>query len=227
MPCISSLGLTQVEEMLISNVLPIMSLYQLPHGQFAYNGHAINLPQDVACFANSLPCLPSELDIIVIRKEGAANSHRDFHVRRAVVLHAPQWLLTNNKYYRSVHLNPDALALLPKDGNLTGLHSLTLTSTSDNMELPSAQSEEDPYNAHLSASFVPSTAQQMTEQDTIRQSVHKRQFLQRAATPTVSWPPSGTTPVNKFNTKGYISCAFPTLFGTFRKISQPFHIKDM
>ena len=53
MPCISSQGLTQVEEMLISVVLPIMSLYQLPHGQFAYNGHVINLPQDIACFANS------------------------------------------------------------------------------------------------------------------------------------------------------------------------------
>ena len=125
MPCISqeSHGLTQVEEMLISVVLPIMSLYQLPHGQFAYNGHVINLPQDVACFAYSLPRLPSEHDIIVIRKEGAANSHCDFHVRRAIVFHALQWLLTSNKYYRSVHLNPNALALLPKDGNLTGLHS--------------------------------------------------------------------------------------------------------
>ena len=123
MPCISSLGLTQVEEMLISVVLLIMSLYQLPHGQFAYNGHVINLPQDVACFAYSLPRLPSEHDIIVIRKEGAANSHHDFHFRRAIVLHALQWLHTNNKYYHSVNLNPDALALLPKDGNLTGLHS--------------------------------------------------------------------------------------------------------
>ena len=27
-------GLTQVEEMLISAVLPIMSLYKLPHGQY-------------------------------------------------------------------------------------------------------------------------------------------------------------------------------------------------
>ena len=52
------------------------------------------------------------------RKEGAANSHHDLHVRRAVVLHALQWLLTNNKYYLSVHLNPDALALLPEDSNL-------------------------------------------------------------------------------------------------------------
>ena len=50
-----------------------MSLYRLPHGQYAYSGHVINLPQDVASFANSLPRLPSELDVIVVRKEGAAN----------------------------------------------------------------------------------------------------------------------------------------------------------
>ena len=31
-----------------------MSLYRLPHGQYAYSGHVINLPQDVTSFANSL-----------------------------------------------------------------------------------------------------------------------------------------------------------------------------
>ena len=44
---------TQVEEMLISGVLPIMSLYRLPHGQYGYSGHVINLPQDVGSFANT------------------------------------------------------------------------------------------------------------------------------------------------------------------------------
>ena len=37
-------GLTQVEEMLISAVMPIMSVYRLPQG---YSGHVVNLPQDV------------------------------------------------------------------------------------------------------------------------------------------------------------------------------------
>ena len=78
-------GLTQVEEMLISAVLPIMSLYKLPHGQYVHSGHIINLPQDVTAFANSLPRLSNELDIIVIRKEGAADSHHNFHVRRSIV----------------------------------------------------------------------------------------------------------------------------------------------
>ena len=32
--------------------------------------------------------------------------------------------------------------------------------------------------------------------------------------PTVSWPPTSGTPINEFNTEGYITCAFPTLFPT-------------
>ena len=99
----------------------------IPHGQYAYSGHVINLPQDVASqFANSLPRMPSDLDVIVVRKEGAVNSHRHFRVRKSVVLSALRWLLTNNKYYRSVSINHDALVLLPEDGNLTGLRSVTL-----------------------------------------------------------------------------------------------------
>ena len=55
----------------------------------------------------------------------------------------------------------------------------------------------------------------MTEQETVRQSVQERQpHQQQVAPPTVSWPPSGVTPINEFNTEGYISCAFPTLFPT-------------
>ena len=48
--CSSLQGLTQVEEMLISAILPIMSVYRLPHGQYGYSGHVINLPQDTASF---------------------------------------------------------------------------------------------------------------------------------------------------------------------------------
>ena len=90
--------------MLISRVLPIMSLYRLPHGQYAYSGHVINLPQDVATFANSLPRLPNELDVIIVRKEGAVDSHCDFRVRMSIVLRALQWLLANNKYYCTIHI---------------------------------------------------------------------------------------------------------------------------
>ena len=103
----------------ISAVVPIMSIYRLPLGQYWYSGHVINLPQDVASFAASLPRLPSELDVIVVRKEGANQSHRDFRVRRSVVHRALEWLVTHNIYYcaNQIHISQDALALLPQDGS--------------------------------------------------------------------------------------------------------------
>ena len=176
----------------------------------------INLPQDVASFANSLPRSPSELDIVIVRKEAAMNSHHDFCVRRAVVLHALRWLIVNNKYYHNIQINLEAVVTLPDDGDLSGLHSVSLDSTEENTGSPETLDEDDdPYDSHLSGSFVPSTTQQMTEQETVRQSVHQRQsHQQQVAPPTVSWPPCGSAPINEFNTEGYMSCAFPTFFPT-------------
>ena len=164
-----------------------MSLYRLPHGQYGYSRHIINLPQDVASFVNSLPRLPSEPDVIMVRKEGPVQSHRDFHVRRSVVLSALQWLLANNVYYRNIHTDPDALALLPEDGDVSGLRSMTVDSPPDSAEVPSAK-DVDPYDAHLSKTFVPMTAPRLTEQETVRQAVQEQQFDQL---PEVVWPPTG------------------------------------
>ena len=50
----------------------------------------------------------------------------------------------HNRYYLNVRIDVDALALLPDDRNLNGLHSITLDSTVDDPEPLSAQNE-DPY----------------------------------------------------------------------------------
>ena len=100
----------------MSAVMPIMSIYRLPLGQYGYTGHVINLPQDVVSFANSLPRVPSELDVLVVRKD-SEQSHRDFRVRRSVVQEALTWQLENNRYYRAnaICLNEEALQqLYPK-----------------------------------------------------------------------------------------------------------------
>ena len=87
----------------------------------------------------------------------------------------------NNRYYLNVRINLDALALLPQDWNLTGLHSVTLDSTIEDPEPLSAQ-DEDRYNGHLSGSFVPSTTQRMTEQETIRHAVCAKATASSAST---------------------------------------------
>ena len=77
--------------MLISRVMSLMSIYCLPHGQYGYKGHVINLPQDIITFATSLLRLPSELDILLVRKQGSDNTHCDFRVRQSVVLRVLKW----------------------------------------------------------------------------------------------------------------------------------------
>ena len=93
--------------MLISAVIPIMSIYRLPHGQYGYKDHVINLPQDITTFATRLPRLPKELDILTVRKEGSGSdsTHRDFRVKKSVVLNALFWLKQYNKYYRKIDID--------------------------------------------------------------------------------------------------------------------------
>ena len=58
-------GLTQVEEMLISRVCPIMRIYRKHGGQRGYKGHVLNLPQDVQSFLNRLPSQVADLPVLV------------------------------------------------------------------------------------------------------------------------------------------------------------------
>jgi len=79
-------GLTQIEEMLIAQIFPIVSVYCLRGGQFAYRGNVINFPQDVLEFATRLPHRPSSLDVLVVRRcSSDGRAFKDFNVRRSVV----------------------------------------------------------------------------------------------------------------------------------------------
>ena len=146
-----------------------MTLYRLPHGQYGYSGHVVNLPQDVSAFANSLPRHPRDLDVIVVRREGSNQSHRDFRVRRRVVLRALEWLVANNTYYRHITINA---AQLPEDGDLSGLCTVTVVASSEDLE-PS-EDDEDPYFADLTRSFVPSAPRRVTEIEAVRHNVHQQ-----------------------------------------------------
>ena len=193
--------------MLISAVMPLMSIYRLPHGQYGYKGHVINLPQDISTFATTLPRLAKDLDVLVVRKDGSESTHRDFRVRRSVVLRALEWLKSNNKYYRDIEIDTDALNQLPVDGDLSGL-----TAVEDTLLEREEKSTGEDEESQEVCSFVPISARKMTEEESVRKSVAERQTsLQEQVVP---WPQRGESPVNEFTKEGYMSCAFPTLLPT-------------
>lgn len=196
--------------MLISSVMPLMSIYRLPHGQYGYKGHVINLPQDISAFTSSLPRKPKNLDVLIVRINGSNNTHKDFRVRRSVVLHALLWLKQHNKYYRDVTIDMEELNQLPIDGNLSNV--LTVEDAAVKIEDECQQPEDNDEDSQEFGSFVPITVQKGTEKETVDKSISERQ--KPHPDNIVPWPSRGDSPINEFVTEGYISCAFPTLFPT-------------
>ena len=57
--------LTQIEEMLIACVNPILQVTHAHGGQYKCLGHTITFPQDISTIATSLPCLLPNLNILL------------------------------------------------------------------------------------------------------------------------------------------------------------------
>ena len=117
-------NLTQVEELLISQYIPFMSVSRRPFGQYAYSGHTINFPQDLSELCSTLPRLSSEVNVIVLKKRGSQQANEEtFRVRRDKVCKALSWLKAHNQYYQAINISDDRLALLPgeKINNILGI----------------------------------------------------------------------------------------------------------
>ena len=59
-------NLTQVEEMLIARVSPILQVTHAIGGQYKYKGHKISFPRNIEHIYKSLPHPIKELPIIIV-----------------------------------------------------------------------------------------------------------------------------------------------------------------
>ena len=60
----------------------ITSFDKCQHGGIAANGHCVAFPQEIDKPAKILPNLPSEINIIKVRKQGQNDTFKDFNVSR-------------------------------------------------------------------------------------------------------------------------------------------------
>ena len=121
---IYDLKLSMVEEMLVSPVIAIFKAYVLPSGTHSYKGNVINYEQDVIEWATSLPWLPTELPVVIVRRRCSRNSsgHHDFNCRREVVEKALDYLNEQNpSLFNGIHLNINTLNNLPVNGSIENL----------------------------------------------------------------------------------------------------------
>jgi hypothetical protein len=193
--------LTEIEEMLIARVFPVMSVYRLRGGQHGYRGNVINFPQDVQEFATKLPRHPSSLEVLIIRRQSMNSSEgfRDFRVRRLKVARALVWLRENNRFYAEVIIDHEVIKSLPSDGSIGN-------------QLRDIGGEEEDENDDdvITRSFVPYLPPACREDDAIRMTFERMQ----EGLSVTTWPRINPSPINEFHTPGYIACAFPTLYPT-------------
>ena len=96
--------------------------------QYRYSGHCVSFMQDTVKTVDTLPDLPSELDIVDLRPSDRA-AHDDpryqrqfrteFRIRRGRVLHWLRFLKEHHPDYRYVSTSTARVAALPLDGDVS------------------------------------------------------------------------------------------------------------
>ena len=69
--------LTQVEEMLIARISPILQVSHAPGGQYKYSGHTISFPQDIQSVTSLLSRRVENLDVLIVCKKGDDDKNYD------------------------------------------------------------------------------------------------------------------------------------------------------
>ena len=195
-------GLSFMEEMLIARCLPCMYVCRLrAGGQYGYRNHVIAFPQDLQRMVDELPRRPSDTDVMVVRKPGVNNTHKDFRVRRSRVKSALEWLIANNPFYAGVTLRADVLHELPVDGYPDDVAEL------DDAEAADQQPEAAGVDEAREVEQLDTVVTGVNAPADARREVEKVKHL-------LQWPERAQQPASEFNTPGLWTMSYPTLFPT-------------
>lgn len=110
--------LTIVEQQLLSRSSPAINIHMLKHGGIASSGHCVTFPQQINEPATVLPKLPSEINILKVKRKGKNDSSKEYRVRRYTVQNALLWLKNNNPAYSDITISNDRLNQLPIDSSV-------------------------------------------------------------------------------------------------------------
>ena len=214
--------LTQMEEMLCSLASPCFLMWVSSGGQFKSRGNVITFAQDINQLCLSLPRLPENLDVLVVRKPGARNpsTYKDFRVRKQKVLDLLRHLKRYNPYYADITLRPSNEVDLPEDGDIVDRlpHTRSCPVDRDENMVVDESSDSPPENEPFVPDslleeenvFVPDVVPGTTELDAIRNGMHELGLRTSPELP-LPWPPAGDA-LSEYTTEGLFTMAFPSLF---------------
>ncbi|XP_033755671.1 uncharacterized protein LOC117338427 [Pecten maximus] len=213
-------GLTVVEQQLISRISPAINVYLLKHGGIAANGHCVTFPQQVNEPSQILPKLPSEINIIKVKKQDKNGSPKDYRVRRFTVQNALAWLKLNNVAYSDIIISNERLNNLPLDGDIA-LQDLDVSSVQHSNDKGPADNQTNPGQTDgISDSCVelpePAVDIQSKVEEVLQEIIgpdHNPVSIKKNVV-NIPWLTRGDKPLSEFTTKYFFTLAFPCLFLT-------------
>ncbi|EED13560.1 hypothetical protein TSTA_098170 [Talaromyces stipitatus ATCC 10500] len=203
--------LSQTEEMLIARVHVSVQVRRVRGQQYKYSGHVVNFLRDTARVYDTLPLLPRDLEIILLRPANADADPRlqrqyvnDFRVRKEHIIKWLAFLRISHPGYRDIEISQQVIDILPQDSSVA---DQIINETTEPIEIDaSGISEEIELPEH---SVVPDLIAQEDEMTAIRQQLRPQLPQQRH----IEMPPFRSTPIAEFTrTQPLLSWAFPTLF---------------
>lgn len=120
------------------------------------------------------------------------------------------WLKANNRYYTHIEINQENLESLPNDGNI-----FSNAVNNQNAQINIDSHPELPINQDLNSPIMRSGLADLTtiDQRLLIQDILGFELSEHGLPAGIlPWPEIGQSPINEFNTQGYIACAFPVLF---------------
>ena len=205
--------------MLCGLASPCFLMWVSKGGQYKTRGNVISFSQNVTDLYSTLPRLPEQLDVLVVRKPDARNpaSYKDFRVRKRKVFDLLFFLKEHNPFFSNIDIRDPVHVDLPMDGDVLDRIPHVVAS-----ERPSACPSSDDQDALIEedyepnelveeqTSFLPAPFPGPTEVDTIRAKMSTDGLVDRSNT-TLAWPALGD-PLSEFCTEGLFTKAFPALF---------------
>ncbi|XP_059068385.1 uncharacterized protein LOC131858917 [Cryptomeria japonica] len=206
--------LSQIEDMLIARVSPVLQVTYARGGQLKYSGHTICFPQDITTIASYLPRRVHELDIIIVNRESIGQQKYNFYVIRDRVHEALKYKIINEPYYKDVKLDELALTSLPITSTDISDLLYATTSTTDPRDAKFTQSdiiEDDTLHENMESqsSFVANIPPALRE---VEEVFSLLQLGKGRPTPTLNWPPISPSPINEYTIEGLFAMTFPTVF---------------
>ena len=216
--------ITQMEEMLCSLASPCFLMWVSKGGQYKSRGNVITFSQDISNLCTTLPHLPEQLDILLVRKPDAKHPsfYKDFRVRKKKVFDLLFFLKQHNPYYAHINIRRPEDVELPLDGNILDCVPSVVNNNSNanrsavlnavgNSNVDDGEDEFIPDElSQEQTSFVPSLLPGQSELQSIRLGLESNKLV-APSDHSVVWPPLGDA-LSEFSTDGLFSKAFPALF---------------